>query len=109
MKNAICDRLGIEFPLFAFSHCRDVVAAVSRYEDGRMLPDVERPIPYGAGKVTALRARVGDVPIYAAFGDNLFDLSMLSSARVPVAVRPKPRLRERATDLPALVELSREE
>src|SRR5947207_4882681 len=26
----ICDRLGIEFPIFAFSHCRDVVAAVSR-------------------------------------------------------------------------------
>ena len=30
MKSPICDRLGIEFPLFAFSHCRDVVAAVSR-------------------------------------------------------------------------------
>src|SRR5215813_477999 len=26
----LCDRLGIEFPIFAFSHCRDVVAAVSR-------------------------------------------------------------------------------
>src|SRR5439155_310455 len=26
----ICDLLGIEFPIFAFSHCRDVVAAVSR-------------------------------------------------------------------------------
>ena len=24
------DALGIEFPIFAFSHCRDVVAAVSR-------------------------------------------------------------------------------
>ena len=30
MKSALCDLLGIEFPLFAFSHCRDVVAAVSR-------------------------------------------------------------------------------
>ena len=30
MRTAICDRLGIEFPLFAFSHCRDVVAEVSR-------------------------------------------------------------------------------
>ena len=30
MKSAICARLGVEFPLFAFSHCRDVVAAVSR-------------------------------------------------------------------------------
>lgn len=30
MKSRICDELGIEFPLFAFSHCRDVVAEVSR-------------------------------------------------------------------------------
>jgi NAD(P)H-dependent flavin oxidoreductase YrpB (nitropropane dioxygenase family) len=30
MKSPICDMLGIEFPLLAFSHCRDVVAAVSR-------------------------------------------------------------------------------
>jgi NAD(P)H-dependent flavin oxidoreductase YrpB (nitropropane dioxygenase family) len=30
MKSPLCDMLGIEFPLFAFSHCRDVVAAVSR-------------------------------------------------------------------------------
>lgn len=30
MKSDLCQRLGIEFPLFAFSHCRDVVAAVSR-------------------------------------------------------------------------------
>ncbi|MEX0285976.1 MAG: nitronate monooxygenase, partial [Paracoccaceae bacterium] len=30
MKSKLCEQLGIEFPLFAFSHCRDVVAAVSR-------------------------------------------------------------------------------
>jgi NAD(P)H-dependent flavin oxidoreductase YrpB (nitropropane dioxygenase family) len=30
MNSALCDLLGIEFPLFAFSHCRDVVAAVSK-------------------------------------------------------------------------------
>src|SRR5260370_13916093 len=30
MKSPSCDMLGIEFPLLAFSHCRDVVAAVSR-------------------------------------------------------------------------------
>jgi NAD(P)H-dependent flavin oxidoreductase YrpB (nitropropane dioxygenase family) len=29
MKTEVCDRFGIEFPLFAFSHCRDVVAAVT--------------------------------------------------------------------------------
>src|SRR4029453_3967176 len=30
MRTEICDTLGIEFPIFAFSHCRDVVAAVSK-------------------------------------------------------------------------------
>jgi NAD(P)H-dependent flavin oxidoreductase YrpB (nitropropane dioxygenase family) len=30
VKSPLCETLGIEFPLFAFSHCRDVVAAVSR-------------------------------------------------------------------------------
>ena len=30
MNNAICRLTGCEFPLFAFSHCRDVVVAVSR-------------------------------------------------------------------------------
>ena len=29
VKTPICEQYGIEFPLFAFSHCRDVVAAVS--------------------------------------------------------------------------------
>lgn len=29
MKTPICDMLGIEIPLLAFSHCRDVVAAVT--------------------------------------------------------------------------------
>jgi NAD(P)H-dependent flavin oxidoreductase YrpB (nitropropane dioxygenase family) len=30
MRTPICDTVGIEFPIFAFSHCRDVVAAVSK-------------------------------------------------------------------------------
>ncbi|MDP6377833.1 MAG: nitronate monooxygenase [Pseudomonadales bacterium] len=29
MQTELCKRLGIEFPIFAFTHCRDVVAAVS--------------------------------------------------------------------------------
>lgn len=29
MRSPVCDLLGIEFPLLAFSHCRDVVAAVT--------------------------------------------------------------------------------
>lgn len=30
MKNRLCDMFGIEVPIFAFSHCRDVVAEVSK-------------------------------------------------------------------------------
>jgi len=30
MKSRACEMVGCEFPLFAFSHCRDVIAAVSK-------------------------------------------------------------------------------
>lgn len=30
MQTKVCDMLGIEFPILAFSHCRDVVAAVTK-------------------------------------------------------------------------------
>jgi NAD(P)H-dependent flavin oxidoreductase YrpB (nitropropane dioxygenase family) len=30
MRTPICEELGIEFPIFAFTHCRDVVVAVSK-------------------------------------------------------------------------------
>ena len=85
-----------------------IVAATARFDGETMLADVERPIPYGPGKVAGLRARIGDRPLYAAFGDSAFDLTMLSYASVPVAVRPKPKLRARASELPQLVELAPE-
>ena len=30
MRSRLCEMFGIDLPIFAFSHCRDVVAAVSR-------------------------------------------------------------------------------
>lgn len=30
MHTPLCDQIGIEFPIFAFTHCRDVVVAVSK-------------------------------------------------------------------------------
>ena len=30
MRTPICERLGIELPIFAFSHCRDVIVEVTR-------------------------------------------------------------------------------
>jgi phosphatidylglycerophosphatase C len=83
-----------------------VVAARARFDGDVMLPEVERPIPYGPGKVSRLLERIGAGGVlYAAFGDNAFDLALLGSARIGVAVRPKPRLRERAHEVPGLVEL----
>ncbi|NVJ25135.1 MULTISPECIES: HAD family hydrolase [Myxococcus] len=81
-----------------------VIASTPQSAGGTVLPDVVAPIPYGPGKVTCLRART-ERPLYAAFGDNVFDLELLTESRVPVAVRPKPRLLERADRLPPLVQL----
>jgi phosphoserine phosphatase len=84
----------------------DVIAARPRYDGDCVAPSVERPIPYGDGKVARLRERIGaGRPLYAAFGDNAFDVALLASARVGVAVRPKPRLRLRADEVPGVVEL----
>jgi phosphoserine phosphatase len=84
----------------------DVIAARPRYEGDLLAAGVERPIPYGAGKVERLRERIGaGRALYAAFGDNAFDVPLLASARVSVAVRPKPRLRQRAHEIPGVVEL----
>ncbi|AGC41396.1 HAD superfamily hydrolase [Myxococcus stipitatus DSM 14675] len=82
----------------------NVVATTPQESGGVVLPDVVSPIPYGPGKVSCLRART-QRPLYAAFGDNVFDLEMMAASRVPVAVRPKARLLERADSLPPLVQL----
>jgi phosphoserine phosphatase len=76
-------------------------------EADRMLADVERPIPYGPGKVSRLRERIGEGRLlYASFGDNAFDVDLLRASRLPAAVRPKPRLRARAAEVAGLVELA---
>ena len=85
-----------------------IVAALPAYgETERLLADVERPIPYGPGKVSRLRERIGvGRLLYASFGDNAFDVDLLRASRVPAAVRPKPRLRARAAEVADLVELA---
>ncbi len=87
----------------------NVVAATPRYDGARMRAEVDRPIPYGAGKVDRLRAKVGERAVLAAFGDNVFDLAMLAHAEIAFAVRPKPKLRARAAEIPTLRELAQVE
>ncbi len=86
----------------------NVLACTPRTEAGTVLPGIIEPLPYAAGKVRCLRERTSQ-PLYAAFGDNVFDLELLAASRVPVAIRPKPRLRARAAELPSLVQLHPED
>jgi len=82
-------------------------ATEERSSTGVVTASVVRPIPYGDGKVMHLRAKLGARPLYAAFGDNAFDVAMLRESRHPVAIRPKPRLVARAAEIPNLLLLER--
>jgi phosphatidylglycerophosphatase C len=85
---------------------RHVIAATAIYNNGHMIADVERPIPYGPGKMAQLKRVIGKRPLLAAFGDNHFDAQMLAAAAVPVAVRPKPALQQLLATIPGVVQLS---
>ena len=79
-----------------------VLGAEAVFEGERMMPAALRPIPYGAGKVVALRKHIGARPLLAAFGDNVFDVPMMKEAQLAVAVRPKPRLLAVKSEVPGL-------
>jgi phosphatidylglycerophosphatase C len=83
-----------------------VLAMSPAVDNGVLLPEVLEPATYGSGKVEALLARMPGHTLLAAFGDSVFDLPLLGEARLPVAVRPKPELRQRASECPGLVELA---
>ncbi len=85
-----------------------VIAARECVDDlGIVQCSVERPIPYAEGKVAHLRKRLGARTLYAAFGDNAFDVPMLREARLPFAIRPKQRLIDRAHSVDGLMILER--
>jgi phosphatidylglycerophosphatase C len=83
-----------------------VIAASAAFENDVMVAGLREPLPFGQGKVHGLRQYAPDQPLLAAFGDNYFDTAMLREAEVPVAVRPKPKLRASADAVPGLVELA---
>jgi len=69
-----------------------VAAATPAVANGRVLARLQAPVRYAEDKLTAGRALFGDARWLAAFGDNVFDIEMLTTAEVGVAVRPKPKL-----------------
>jgi NAD(P)H-dependent flavin oxidoreductase YrpB (nitropropane dioxygenase family) len=62
MRTELCDRFGIEFPIFAFTHCRDVVAAVSRAGGFGVLGAVGFPADQLETELNWIDEHVGDKP-----------------------------------------------
>ena len=62
MHNELCERLGIEFPIFAFTHCRDVAAAVSNTGGMGVLGAVGFSAEELEVELTWLDEHVGDRP-----------------------------------------------
>ena len=62
MKTRITDMLGIEFPILAFSHCRDVVAAVSKAGGMGVLGAVAHSPESLEIDLDWIEAEVGDKP-----------------------------------------------
>jgi NAD(P)H-dependent flavin oxidoreductase YrpB (nitropropane dioxygenase family) len=62
MHTPLCDKLGIEFPIFAFTHCRDVVAAVSKAGGFGVLGAVGFPPEQLEVELKWIDEHVGDKP-----------------------------------------------
>lgn len=73
--------------------------------DGTILPELAHPVPYAETKLTALSRVSAGRSLLGSFGDNVFDLELLRAARLAVAVRPKPALRARLSEVPGIVVL----
>lgn len=71
----------------------DIAAATPAVKAGYVLPQLAAPVPYAETKLTAGRGLFGQARWLAAFGDNVFDIDMLTTAEVGIAVRPKPKLK----------------
>ena len=78
---------------------KDVAAATPKVVGGRVAPEMDGPVPYAEDKLTTGRQLFGQTRWLAAFGDNVFDIDMLTTAELGVAVRPKPRLRDKLSGL----------
>ncbi len=86
----------------------DVVGTTPEVTGGVIGAGLAEPMPYGERKAEVLLETAPQAQVLAAFGDSPFDLPMLRTAQVPVAVRPKASLREAIDGLLGAVELARE-
>jgi phosphatidylglycerophosphatase C len=94
----VAKRLGFEEAHIIAS--RPLVSATGLIEPSMLLP-----VPYGQQKVIQLNAHASSPRLLAAFGDSAFDLELLGTAELAVAVTPKPELEERLDSLARAVVL----
>lgn len=94
----VADAVGVPTPR--------VIAMTPRVIDSKIVPEIEGIWPYGDGKREALESLLDGKVLVAAMGDNVFDVPMLRSARVPLAIRPKPALAAVASEVPGLMRLA---
>jgi phosphatidylglycerophosphatase C len=83
-----------------------VIAMTPVVSEDVIRPEIAGIWPYGEGKRAALDAALEGRVIVAAMGDNVFDVPMLLSARVPLAIRPKAALVNVSDRVPGLVRLT---
>ena len=62
LHTKLCDMLGIEFPIIAFTHCKDVVAAVVNAGGFAVLGEAMHTPDEIAADIKWIRSRVGDKP-----------------------------------------------
>jgi phosphoserine phosphatase len=84
----------------------DIAAATPLVENEVVLPEMNGIVPYADAKVVAGRALIGSARWLAAFGDNVFDIEMMQTAELALAVRPKPKLTARWAEVPGIRVLS---
>ena len=62
LRTRFCEMLGIEFPVIAFTHCKDVVAAVVNAGGFAVLGEAMHTTDEIAADIKWIRERVGDRP-----------------------------------------------
>jgi NAD(P)H-dependent flavin oxidoreductase YrpB (nitropropane dioxygenase family) len=87
LHTKLCDMLGIEFPIVAFTHCKDVVAAVCNAGGLGVLGETGHTPDEIAADIKWLRDRIGDRP----FGVDLL---------IPASVPPSGTVGELAEEIP---------
>ncbi|HJN92003.1 MAG TPA: nitronate monooxygenase family protein [Dehalococcoidia bacterium] len=76
LRTKICDLVGCEFPIFAFTHCKDVAAAVSNAGGVGVLGELGRTPDEIVEDIAWLRERVGDKP---------FGIDLVFPASIPAS------------------------